>query len=223
MIYSRDKKLRVRQHVNPLAQKYQTSFEPPDWSAIYPASHQPLFLDIGSARGWFLLEMAQRSPDWNYLGLEIRQPLVDEANRRKTNLESSNLHYLFCNANIALPALLASLPPGALNYVAIQFPDPWFKNRHAKRRVVQPDLVTSLAMYMSDGGTVFLQSDVRCVAEEMRDRFAASPHFQPTSASWLPENPLEIVTERERSCQDRCLPIYRLLLRKCRIGVPGSA
>ncbi|WP_414577428.1 tRNA (guanosine(46)-N7)-methyltransferase TrmB [Anabaena sp. CCY 9402-a] len=207
--------IRVRQHVNPLAKKYQQPVNPIEWEKIYANLHQPLHLDIGCARGRFVLQMAQIEPHWNFLGLEIREPLVIEANKLCSELGLTNLHYVFCNANNSLKVLLSSLPPGILQRVTIQFPDPWFKTRHAKRRVVQPELVADLANYLPVGGVVFLQSDMEFIAVEMRDRFAESPHFQKIGiGEWLEENPLLVPTEREVSTQNRGEPVYRALFER---------
>jgi tRNA (guanine-N7-)-methyltransferase len=203
--------VRVREHVNPLSQKYQTPIAPPDWKAIYTNLTQPLHLDIGCGRGRFLLQMAQLQPDWNFLGLEIREPLVQQANDWKQELGLTNVHYLFCNVNNALRPILSSLPISVLQRVSIQFPDPWFKRKHQKRRVVQPEMVEDLAEFLSSGGLLFLQSDVKQVAVEMRDRFAAYPAFTQTALDWLPENPLPVQTERELSTLQREEPVYRTL------------
>ena len=69
-------RVRVRQHVNPLSQKYSSVIEAPDWAKIYRNPQQPLHLDIGCARGKFLLQIAQIQPDINFLGVEIREALV---------------------------------------------------------------------------------------------------------------------------------------------------
>ncbi|MDY7016507.1 MAG: tRNA (guanosine(46)-N7)-methyltransferase TrmB, partial [Cyanobacteriota bacterium] len=156
-------RVRVRQHVNPLSRKYQIPRTPPNWEKIFARPLQPLHLDIGCARGRFLLKMAQLEPHWNFLGLEIREPLVEEANDLRDRLGLRNLHYLFCNVNIDLASLLQSLPPAVLQTITIQFPDPWFKKRHEKRRTVQPELADTLARYAIAGGCVFLQSDVEVV------------------------------------------------------------
>ena len=87
-------RVRVRQHVNPLSQKYSQPFIPPDWQTIYGQPNQPMHLDIGCARGRFVLEMAKRYPEINFLGVEIRRPLVDEANERRDLQQLNNLHYL---------------------------------------------------------------------------------------------------------------------------------
>jgi tRNA (guanine-N7-)-methyltransferase len=204
--------VRVRQHVNPLAQKYRTPVNPLEWETVYEKANQPLHLDIGCARGRFVLNMAQVEPDWNFLGLEIREPLVMEANQIRSDLGLTNLHYLYCNANNSLQPLLSSLPTGILQRVTIQFPDPWFKTRHAKRRVVQPELVAQLAKYLAVGAVVFLQSDMEFVAVEMCDRFAEHPAFTRVgTGEWLSENPLPVPTERELATQRKGEPIYRAL------------
>ncbi|MEW6493999.1 MAG: tRNA (guanosine(46)-N7)-methyltransferase TrmB [Cyanobacteriota bacterium] len=205
-------KVRVRQHVNPLSKKYQTPITPPNWEEVYAQPTQPLHLDIGCARGEFLLSMATLQVNWNFLGLEIREPLVQQANAKVAELGLSNLHYLFCNANNSLEPLLKPLGKGLLQRVTIQFPDPWFKKRQAKRRVVQPEVVETLATYLSDGGEVFLQSDVEAVAVEMCDRFAEHPAFQKQGTdTWLAANPLPVPTEREISTLSKGEPVYRAL------------
>ncbi|MFN6482635.1 MULTISPECIES: tRNA (guanosine(46)-N7)-methyltransferase TrmB [unclassified Nostoc] len=210
--------VRVRQHVNPLGKKYQTPASPQDWEKIYAKPNQSLHLDIGCAKGLFLLNMSKIEPNWNYLGLEIREPLVLEANKLRSEFGLTNLHYLFCNVNNSLHSLLSSLPPGSLQRVTIQFPDPWFKTRHAKRRVVQPELVADLATYLAVGGIVFLQSDMEFVAVEMRDRFAENPAFEKIgTGEWLAENPLPVPTERETYTQNKGEPVYRALFERVKI------
>ena len=205
-------KVRVRQHVNPLSNKYQTPITPPDWTQNYAEVAQPLHLDIGCAKGEFLLSMAQIEKDWNFLGLEIREPLVEQANAKVAELQLNNLHYLFGNANNSLVPLLNSFPKGTLQRVTIQFPDPWFKKRQAKRRVVQPELVNTLANYLIPQGVVFLQSDIEAVAVEMCDRFEAHPAFERQGAdTWIATNPLAVPTDRELYTISRGEPVYRAL------------
>lgn len=206
-------KLRLRQHVNPLRDRYKIPVNLPDWQEIYPQYNLPLHLDIGCARGEFLQEMAQLKPEINFLGVEIRQPLVVEANKEKTELGLTNLHYLFCNINVIAEKLLSSLPP--IHYITIQFPDPWFKRKHMKRRVVQPELVKTLVDYLVDGGTIFLQSDIKDVAVEMRDRFSRNPLLiQQHQKHWLENNPFPVPTERELYVAEDRKFIYRVLFHK---------
>lgn len=204
----------MRQHVNPLSQKYQQPPEPPDWAKIYAALDQPLHLDIGCGRGQFLLSLAQQQLDWNFLGLEIREPLVIQALQLRDELNLPNLHFIFCNVNNFLQPLLSSLPTGVLQRVTIQFPDPWFKKRHQKRRVVQPEVVDLLTEFLAIGGAVLLQSDVEAVALEMQERFQANSRLVKQGDTWLQANPLPVPTEREQTTLARGEPVYRTLFIK---------
>ncbi|MGK7954229.1 MAG: tRNA (guanosine(46)-N7)-methyltransferase TrmB [Crocosphaera sp.] len=208
-------RVRVRQHVNPLSAKYRQEINLPEWDRVYPCPRQPLHIDIGCARGKFLLEMAPLYPNINFLGIEIRKPLVVEANEQRDRLQLSNLHFLFCNINLYIEPLLGSFPPKILKCVTIQFPDPWFKRSHKKRRVVQPDLVQAIADHLVDEGMVFLQSDIEEVAQEMAENFLTHPSFQKQHQEpWLKDNPFPIATQREIATFNKNQPIYRMLLQK---------
>ena len=208
-------RIKVRPHVNPLSIIYQESLIPPNWAAVYADLSAPIHLDIGCAWGRFLLQLAQHDRAWNYLGIEIREALVIHAQQKRDELGSTNLDYVFGNINTSLATLLASLPPGKLQRVSIQYPDPCFKNRHAKRRIVQPELVTDLARYLPSGGEVFLQSDLEWVTQEMCDRFSEHPAFDRTLADWLEPNPLGVPTEREVATLSKGLPVYRAIYQRC--------
>lgn len=207
--------VRVRHHVNPLSRQYQAPVQPPQWEQQYPVLPQPLHLDIGCGRGCFLFGMAQTEPDWNFLGLEIREPLVIQANRRRDELGLTNLHFLFCNANTSLRSLLSSLPLGLLRRVSIQFPDPWFKKRHRKRRLIQPELVTTLAEFLVSGGVVWLQSDIEAVAAEMGQCVTAHSAFvQIGCQPWCANSPFRVQTEREQLTLAKGQPVYRALFQR---------
>ena len=107
----------VRQHVNPLSRFYQQPRPLPPPTALFPNPERPLHLDIGCARGRFLLALAQAEPHRNYLGVEIRRSLVDAAEAERQSLGLEQLRYLFCNANVSLQDWLAKLPPGLLERV----------------------------------------------------------------------------------------------------------
>lgn len=199
-------RVRIHQHVNPLAPFYRQAPKPVDVSAIFSKPDHPLLLDIGCARGRFLLRMAKAEPSWNYLGIEIREPLVDEANRLAAETGLANLHYSFCNAMLWLDRLLEDLPEGLLQMVTIQFPDPWFKKKHAKRRMVNEEMVETIARHLAPGGRVFIQTDIEFLAEEMFTLFHSDHRFREAKAA---PNPFPVKTEREKAVEDKGLPVYR--------------
>ena len=225
---------RFRQHVNPLARQYQ---QPTELSDQWPVDvfdvvqERPLHIDVGCGKGGFLLayaasEFAARE-EYNYLGLEIR-PMVAQFAKERVAIHKlqGKLDFLGCNANVDLDRLLtryhdAAAAPHLLTRVSIQYPDPHFKKQHAKRRVVTPALVDIIAKYMPPSdGVVFLQSDVKNVLDDMRDRVAeASQYFVLDAAlhkdhEYLPDNPLGVPTERELSVLEKDLPVYRVLFQR---------
>ncbi|MBK9527550.1 MAG: tRNA (guanosine(46)-N7)-methyltransferase TrmB [Acidobacteria bacterium] len=204
-------RVRVHQHVNPLSPYYRQEPKPIDLAKVFADPDRSLHLDIGSARGRFLLGMAQTLPESNYLGVEIREPLVDEANLIRDDHGLNNLHYSFCNAMLWLERLLADIPEGRLQMVTIQFPDPWFKNRHAKRRMVNAELVEAVVKKLATGGRIFVQTDIEFLADEMFELFRLAPVLieNPTS-----QNPFPIKTEREKAVEDKTLPVYRTIFVK---------
>jgi tRNA (guanine-N7-)-methyltransferase len=216
----------VRQHVNPLSAFFQQPRPLPPPADLFSDQRLPIHLDIGCARGRFLLAMARQRPHRNHLGVEIRRALVAAAEEERQSLALPNLRYLFCNANVSLEDWLTCLAPGQLELVTIQFPDPWFKKRHHKRRVLQPALLLAISAALIEGCELFLQSDVKAVIEPMLALTEASGCFLNAGADqprWLPHNPLPVPTEREVHVGSQGLPVYRALFRRSSAPTPPLA
>ena len=204
----------MRQHVNPLSRFFQLPLSLPSNSILFKKSHYPIHLDIGSAKGEFLIELASNYPNWNFLGLEIREPLVSSSERKRKQLGLQNLKFLYCNVNISLDEWLSDLDLDQLKRVSIQFPDPWFKRKHLKRRVFKKSLLNSIARYMSKNGELFIQSDIFKLIEYMSNSIDDSIYFDRKvvkGEKWLEKNPYEVLTDRESFVLKNNLPIYRAM------------
>jgi len=214
---------KVRQHVNPLAAAYQRPVQlPENWiEEWYENPKLPFHVDIGCAKGLFPLQMAQHDPGRNFLGLEIRKALVEHANEEYVKGKGvPNLRYLQCNANVDLAALLRDI--NAVSHVArvsIQFPDPHFKKKHHKRRVMKPGLAKTIGKFLDPQGELFMQGDIFEVMAEMREVARAEPRLYDTAAPshWRegPEsNPLPVPTERELYVYRKGGDVYRMVFKK---------
>ena len=204
----------MRQHVNPLSEFFQLPLSLPSKSEIFKDCHYPIHLDIGSAKGEFLIELASNYPNWNFLGLEIREPLVSSSERKRKKLELQNLKFLYCNVNISLEEWLSKLDCNQLKRVSIQFPDPWFKRKHIKRRVLKKNLLYSIARYMSQDGELFIQSDIFKLMESMMNIIDSSTFFnrrEVEGLKWLDKNPYDSFTDRELFVIKKNMPIYRAM------------
>ncbi len=208
-------RVRVHQHVNPLSPYYIFKPQPIEIESVFADPSLPIHLDIGCARGRFILKMACVEPDFNYIGVEIREPLVTEANRLAAEENLPNLYYEFCNAMVALGDLLAKIPGNLLQTVTIQFPDPWFKKKHAKRRMVNRELVEVVIKSLAENGRIFVQTDIEFLAEEMFALFRENVNLREIE---IAENPFPVKTERETVVEEKNLPVYRTLFIKETVG-----
>lgn len=200
---------RVRKHANPF--HVQTELGRIDPIETF-GREAPLEIEVGSGGGAFLLERAAHHPERNFVGLEIRKPLVEQANARAERRELRNVRFFYANAN---PNLAGLAEPGTVEMIHVHFPDPCFKKRHQKRRSVQPDTVRAMATLLRHGGKLYMQSDVEPLAAEMY-RFAIEDgSFQSLGpASLALARPVDEQTEWERQHEAHEEPIYRMLLEK---------
>ncbi|XP_078171673.1 uncharacterized protein LOC144565725 [Carex rostrata] len=218
--------VRIRQHVNPLSASFSVPVQSPDWKEIFTDCTLPLMVDIGCGSGRFLIWLAKNSPlHRNYLGLEIRQKLVTRSQFWVKELGLRNIHFMFANVNVSFKQLVSTYP-GPLAFVSILCPDPHFKRRKHKRRVVQKPLVDSISKNLCLGGQVLVQSDVHEVALDMRNVFDSCTDvfehvdlidpssFSCDSDGWLQCNPMGIRTEREIHAELEGATIYRRMYQK---------
>ena len=158
----------MRQHVNPLAAALQRATPAPCWSEVYRDPSLPLHIDIGCAHGRFAAQLAERNESINVLGLEIRAACLEPD--ASAPLPWNNLHLIACNAATSLGAGLLDDYPGPVAVALVLHPDPWWKKKHHKRRLLTPSFVRTLSqMVVPSGARLLLQTDVEPLLEVMRD------------------------------------------------------
>lgn len=211
-----------RQHVNPLAPHHQVPVHLPDtWvRESFTQPQQRFVVDVGCAKGTWLMQTAATQPDTNFLGLEIRPPMVEIARARCERAALTNAAFLKCNANVDLKRILQDIAEqGAqVELLCIHHPDPHFKKRNKKRAVVLPQLVEDIAEAVQPGTRVYLQSDVQDVAEEMNmcfvhEQFEAAEGYDAETLLTNP-GPHQHPTEREVSEVSRGGQIFRMMFRR---------
>ena len=157
----------MRQHVNPLSNHFNDIERIPSLIEMFGESNLNLHLDIGCAAGEFLFDLALVNKSWNYLGIEIREKLVKNAKLKVLKRETKNLYFVFGNANNILNDLHNKFIIKNLKSISFNFPDPWFKKRHYKRRVIQQEFINILANSLQKGSLVFIKTDVKDLFDYM--------------------------------------------------------
>lgn len=151
----------VRQHVNPLGLHFQARRAQPVTPPGHLAPACEVDVELGCADAKFSFDLARYDPARFVVGLEIREPLVDRNTdlARREGLE--NLAFGYVNLNVDLDRVF---PARAIDRFHLLFPDPWFKRRHKKRRVVDDELVRVIARQLRVGGALHVATDIWDVA-----------------------------------------------------------
>ena len=208
----------MRQHVNPLSKNFYEIERIPSFVEMFGNSKLPLHLDIGCAAGEFLLDLASVNTNWNYLGIEIREKLVKTARLKVRDREINNLYFVFGNANNILNDFRNSFLIKNLKSISFNFPDPWFKKRHYKRRVIQPDFINILSNFMQKGSLIFIKTDVKDLFDYMDCTISSNFNFKKIdkknfmySESY---NPFKFQTNREKYVVVNGLNIFESIYMK---------
>ena len=208
----------MRQHVNPLSKYFQEIDSIPKLDQIFKYSALPTHLDIGCASGEFLFQLAENNKNWNYLGVEIREKLIIKAKHKLKEKDIDNLYFIFGNADNILKNWIVQYPDRILESASINFPDPWFKKKHHKRRIIQTEFLNRLSLIMSNKSLLFLKSDVEELYQYMNTVISNSLIFEKvknTNLNYLETfNPSKIKTGREKYATSKQLTIYETTYKK---------
>jgi tRNA (guanine-N7-)-methyltransferase len=201
--------VRIRQHVNPLEVFFQTfrGAKP----ELEPS--RELEVEIGCAEAQFLFERAKLEPSRNYVGLEIREDLVDYVNKRAAR-EGAPVHAVFCQAQLHMAEVFGDVKAAR---VYINFPDPWFKRAHRARRMVDRALIAGVAAITQPGAELFVQSDVWEIALDAMSAIESDGRFANAAGEWSfwrDGNPYGVRSWREQNAEETGLPIWRIWYRR---------
>jgi tRNA (guanine-N7-)-methyltransferase len=122
-----------------------------------------LEIEIGSGKGLFVLNESGKTPERNFLGNEIAHKYCRFAAYRLAKSERSNAHML---RGDGLKLFRELLPDECAVAVHVYFPDPWWKERHRRRRVMQPGFISDLQRVLAAGGVFHFWTDVEEYFEE---------------------------------------------------------
>ena len=202
----------MRQHVNPLSRNFNEIESIPFLISMFGDPKLKLHLDIGCAAGEFLFDLALVNTSWNYLGIEIREKLVKTAKLKVREREIKNLYFVFGNAKNILNDVNSKFIFKNLKSISFNFPDPWFKKRHHKRRVIQPEFINTLSNSMQKGALIFVKTDVKDLFDYMDWTISSNFNFKTIDKKDFnfvgSFNPNKLKTNREKYVIDNQLNIF---------------
>ncbi|ABB49303.1 conserved hypothetical protein [Prochlorococcus marinus str. MIT 9312] len=192
----------MRQHVNPLSRNFNEIERIPALIEMFGDSKSNLHLDIGCAAGEFLFDLALINTNWNYIGIEIRERLVKTAKLKVRERDIKNLYFIFGNANNILHDVQSKFIFKNVKSISFNFPDPWFKKRHYKRRVIQPEFLNLLSNSLQKGSLIFIKTDVKDLFDYMDCIISNNFNFKKIDKNDFnfseSFNPSQVKTNREK-------------------------
>ena len=178
-----------------------------DWQAVF-GNAGPVEIEVGFGKGLFLLTAAQACADRNFLGIEIaRKYQLFTA----TRLAKRGLRNVRLAKGDARELLRDHVLSSSCQAIHIYFPDPWWKKRHHKRRLVTPEFVAQCARVLKSAGRLHVVTDVensfRMISELVARENALRP--LPLSEPHEPAHDLDYLTNFERKFRKEGRAIYR--------------
>ena len=187
-----------------------------------------LVVEIGSGTGDAVVQGAQARPDTNFLAVEVYRPGLAATVAKIVRRDLTNVRLVQADA---VEVLRHMLGPGSVAEIWVFFADPWHKNRHHKRRLVNPGFADLAASRLAPGGTLRLATDWADYATQMREVLVACgsltnpyaadrPPLGPGSlpgnveTGYAPRFPGRAMTRFEEKAQALGRPIYDLELRR---------
>lgn len=140
-----------------------------DWNEFFGAQ-RPLHVELGTGRGKFITGMAELHPDFNFIGIEVKEEVLLRAVKRAGDKKLHNVAFIAGNG-ARLPEYFRE---GSLERIYINFCDPWPKNRHAKRRLVHRGFLEIYKALLSQEGEIHFKTDNENLFEFALNEFSDS-------------------------------------------------
>jgi tRNA (guanine-N7-)-methyltransferase len=174
-----------------------------------PADPRPLVIEIGFQLGRFARAFCTENPTVRYLGFEVRKKFCQEASEYLDQGGVENARLALVDAREMLPLVVTS---ASVHRIFAMFPDPWWKKKHMKKRLVSRQFTSNCADWLEDDGQLLIKTDVQGYADWAQEEMTAQGDFEvkrlSDTTAGLPE------TQRERRCRLRGLPTWAIEARR---------
>lgn len=125
------------------------------WRKDFFKNKNPIVLELGCGKGEYTVHLAQRSPNINHIGIDIKGARFWRG--AKTAIEEGYTNVCFIRMQVEL--IVQCFAEGEVDEIWITFPDPQIKYKRTKHRLTQPDLLKIYKTVLKSGGLIHLKTD----------------------------------------------------------------
>lgn len=168
----------------------------------------PLEIEIGSGKGLYLANASEVHPERNFMGIEAAIKYARFSAYRLAKLGRDNVRIL---RGDAIVWLRDHVPADQAEAIHVYFPDPWWKKRHRRRRIMQEAVVADMQRVLVSGGTLHFWTDVEeyfdatCQLIRRFPRFSEPIEVPPRPAA----HDMDYQTHFERRMRVNDHPVFR--------------
>ena len=163
------------------------------WAEVFGNDH-PIHIEVGMGKGQFIIEMAKRNPEINYIGIEKYSSVLVRAVEKLEDFEQNNLRLIRMDAE----NIEEVFDKDEVDRIYLNFSDPWPKDRHAKRRLTSTRFLERYNNILTPEGRVMFKTD-------NKDLFDFSLE-QVEEAGWILENHTYDLHHSEKQSYSQCFP-----------------
>ena len=200
----------------------RTKFKP--WAEPYINEHKEVmcsfdeltnydsyYLEIGSGKGQFLVDMAKKFPNLTFIGVERNVTCSGFTAKKLVENEIKNAKLVFADAAQMMP----SIKDGSIETIFLNFSDPWPKKRHTKRRLTSESFLSEYYRVIKKGGKLIFKTDnYDLFTYTLEIINVSSFKLIEANYSYDGNDPFDTQTEYEMNFRSKGMPIYRLVLEK---------
>ncbi|MFL1695465.1 tRNA (guanosine(46)-N7)-methyltransferase TrmB [Weissella kandleri] len=185
-----------------------------NWQSLFE-NNAPLHVEIGTGKGQFIIGMAKKYPDINFIGMELQESAVAVAARKADEDEQAlpNLRFIYGDG----AGVETYFSKGEVTKIYLNFSDPWPKTRHESRRLTYKTFLEGYQAVLPAGGELAFKTDNRGLFEYSLYSFADfGVKFNPNGISLnLHEDADKMLdnveTEYEQKFSEAGFPIYQFI------------
>jgi tRNA (guanine-N7-)-methyltransferase len=167
-----------------------------------------IFLEIGVGKGDFITELASRYPKLYFVGVEKALTPIAIAGKKIIEQDRDNIKLLFGDVSL----LLSSLKKNSINGIFLNFPDPWPKKRHEKRRLTYFKMLNQYRRILSDDGKLIIKTDNLAMFEYSCDNLLKYRYnIINIDMNYMGNDDFDAKSEYEKNFRQQNLPIYRII------------
>ena len=124
------------------------------WHEFF-GNNNPIRIEVGMGKGKFIMELAEKNPDVNYIGIERYSSVLLRGLQKRAEMEINNIYFMRIDAL----ELEEVFDEGEVDRIYLNFSDPWPKDRHAKRRLTSDRFLPIYDQIMKPDGIIEFKTD----------------------------------------------------------------